>query len=246
MSSQNGDTDPKKYPVMELFGPTIQGEGIIAGRRSHFIRFGGCPFRCKWCDSMHAVDPERVKANAKWLTAEQIHDATGELSPSTWVTLTGGDPVMWDLMDLVELLNWEHTIAVETEGVLYRDWLLHCSLITISPKGPSSGMLDKLDHGMLEGHYTALIPLVDHVVMKIVVFDEQDFDFARMMFARYPKFVPYLSVGTPLGDPINFTRLSISQRMQWLYERVLQHNDLRHVVVLPQLHVLAWGSEKGV
>ncbi len=231
---------------MEIFGPTIQGEGAVAGVRSHFIRFGGCPFRCKWCDSMHAVDPVKVKANAKWLTPEEIVKAVTGLKPSTWVTLTGGDPVMWGLMDLAELLNRHFKIAVETEGVLWHDWLVHCDLITISPKGPSSGMLDKLDHEMLEGHYTAALPLVDHVVMKIVVFDDVDLQFARGMFHRYPRFKPYLSVGTPLNDPINYSRVSISQRMRWLYDEVLKYDDLQNVVTLPQLHALAWGNQKGV
>ena len=231
---------------MEIFGPTIQGEGAIAGVRSHFIRFGGCPFRCSWCDSMHAVDPVRVKANAKWLTPGEILGATHELKPSTWITLTGGDPVMWDLMPLVEPLEWLFSVAVETEGALWRDWLLHCSLITISPKGPSSGMLDKLDHDILEGHYTAALPIVKLITMKIVVFDVEDLQFAREMFHRYPQFKPYLSVGTPQGNPINFTRVSISQRLRWFYEEVLKYDDLQDVVTLPQLHALAWGSKKGV
>lgn len=153
---------------------------------------------------------------------------------------------MWNLMPLVEQLRRNFRIAVETQGVIWHDWLLHCDLITISPKGPSSGMLDKLDHEILEGHYTAALPVVDHIIMKIVVFNVEDLQFAREMFHRYPKFKPYLSVGTPIGDPINFTRVSISQRMRWLYEETLKYDDLRNAVILPQLHVLAWGHQKGV
>ena len=47
--------------VVETFGPTIQGEGPYAGRVCHFVRFGGCDYRCTWCDSMHAVDPGLVR-----------------------------------------------------------------------------------------------------------------------------------------------------------------------------------------
>lgn len=240
------ETKDKKFPIMELFGPTIQGEGAIAGVRSHFVRFGGCSFRCSWCDSMHAVDPAKVKANATWLTPGDIINTLKTLGPSRWVTLTGGDPVMWDLMPLVKNLNWNFMIAVETQGALWHDWLLHCTLITISPKPPSSGMTDKLNHDMLVNYYSAVIPAVDHVVMKIVVFDEEDLDFARMMFSRYPKFKPYLSIGTSIGDPINFTRVSIGQRTRWLFEEVLKYPDLRDAIVIPQIHVLAWGSKKGV
>ena len=52
------------YPVIEIFGPTIQGEGSEAGLATHFIRVGGCDYRCSWCDTMYAVDPAAVRANA--------------------------------------------------------------------------------------------------------------------------------------------------------------------------------------
>ena len=48
-------------PVVEIFGPTIQGEGAEAGIPTHFVRVGGCDFRCSWCDTMYAVDPEIVR-----------------------------------------------------------------------------------------------------------------------------------------------------------------------------------------
>lgn len=39
----------KRLPVMEVFGPTIQGEGPLAGTKTMFVRFGGCDFRCVKC-----------------------------------------------------------------------------------------------------------------------------------------------------------------------------------------------------
>jgi len=38
-----------KFPVMEIFGPTIQGEGALIGMPTHFVRLGGCTYRCAWC-----------------------------------------------------------------------------------------------------------------------------------------------------------------------------------------------------
>lgn len=40
-----------KIPVLEIFGPTIQGEGAVIGRKTMFIRTAGCDFNCAWCDS---------------------------------------------------------------------------------------------------------------------------------------------------------------------------------------------------
>ena len=53
------------FPVIEIFGPTIQGEGAEAGLPTHFVRLGGCDYRCSWCDTMYAVDPATVRANAR-------------------------------------------------------------------------------------------------------------------------------------------------------------------------------------
>ena len=35
---------PEKMPIMEVFGPTIQGEGMVIGQKTIFIRTGGCDY----------------------------------------------------------------------------------------------------------------------------------------------------------------------------------------------------------
>ena len=39
-----------KYPIYEHFY-SFQGEGNYSGKAAYFIRFYGCPLKCKWCDS---------------------------------------------------------------------------------------------------------------------------------------------------------------------------------------------------
>ena len=45
-----------KIPVLEVFGPTIQGEGRVIGRKTMFVRTAGCDYRCSWCDSAFTWD----------------------------------------------------------------------------------------------------------------------------------------------------------------------------------------------
>ena len=33
---------------------SVQGEGILAGMPSSFVRLTGCPQRCVWCDTEYA------------------------------------------------------------------------------------------------------------------------------------------------------------------------------------------------
>ena len=130
-----------KLPVTELFGPTIQGEGMMTGTLSHFVRTGGCGLRCSWCDSLGSVLPDEVKKNSQWVTPSEIIQAIQKLRPAPWVTLTGGDPCMHKgLEDVVVGLGLQGIYtAVETQGQLFPEWLRMVDQLTFSPKGPSSG-----------------------------------------------------------------------------------------------------------
>lgn len=235
----------KTFPVIEIFGPTIQGEGMLVGKRTHFIRFGGCGYRCTWCDSMHAVEPELIKANATNMTAIEINQAIDDLNnerPSEWITLSGGDPVMHKLEDTIRgLRDAGHRIAVETQGQLYKDWMSHCELITISPKPPSSGMDDKYDNQVIH-------EILDrcNAYFKVVIFDDRDLEWACLLHEEHPEVNMHLSVGTNTDPNIacSTTKLGICDSLKDLYEKALVQDSLIDVTILPQLHVLAWGHEK--
>ncbi|HWP65021.1 MAG TPA: 7-carboxy-7-deazaguanine synthase QueE [Candidatus Limnocylindria bacterium] len=42
--------------VSEIF-VSFQGEGVHAGRRQLFVRLGGCPLRCRYCDTPESLKP---------------------------------------------------------------------------------------------------------------------------------------------------------------------------------------------
>ena len=41
----------KKIEVTEIFGPTLQGEGPMAGHPAMFLRLRRCNLQCVWCDT---------------------------------------------------------------------------------------------------------------------------------------------------------------------------------------------------
>ena len=232
--------------------PTIQGEGALAGKVTHFVRFGGCDYKCEWCDSAHAVLPENVKELVR-LTQREIALRVFEL-PGTpdWITLSGGNPCIHK--GLGELIENFHTasykVAVETQGTKFPEWLHHVDLITCSPKPPSSGMMNWADvDGFLE-----LAPR-DKTVLKVVVFDDTDYEYAVSTHSAYPQFPFYLSVGTLMGglrgdffggDIDN--EHAIIERYLWLVRKVLKDSDdgpMGNVTVFPQLHVLLFGHVRG-
>jgi 7-carboxy-7-deazaguanine synthase len=174
------DKKEKRIAVVEVFGPTFQGEGPLCGSKTMFIRFGGCDYRCTKCDSLHAVIPAAVKVNAQYLTAEEIADRVSEVrgeSNTPWVTLSGGNPCMWNLDRLISYIHGKNmAVAVETQGTLWQDWLLKCQMVVISPKSPGMGekFQPKPFLAMVERLWERKVP----VAVKVVVFSQQDIDFA--------------------------------------------------------------------
>jgi 7-carboxy-7-deazaguanine synthase len=198
---------------------------------------------------MHAVDPDIIHATAKRMDEEEIIDQINLLGSSDtakWVTLSGGDPLHWDLKGLVLTLSrdLQLKVAVETQGAFFNSWLLPCDLITCSPKAPSSGMTSRTDYAILDKY----AELYKKVVFKVVVFDEADLEFAKHIHMRYVGVPFYISCGTLVYGSNRSAFLmtqDIMGRYKWLVDTVLGDPDLVDATVLPQLHAMLWGNMKG-
>lgn len=228
--------------VAEVFGPTIQGEGPYAGRLCHFLRLGGCDYRCAWCDSMHAVEPALVRQMPD-LKAPEVAALLARLDPAPMLVVSGGNPALWDLSGLLPLVRLMYgRITVETQGSVWRDWLSQVDSLVVSPKPPSSGQVNARNFARLELFMLQARPR--GLVLKVVVFDAADLDWARAVHETFPAVPLYLSVGTEVEDedPVP----GITDRYRWLCETVAHDPRLHDAVVLPQLHVLAWGHRVGV
>jgi 7-carboxy-7-deazaguanine synthase len=239
----------RTFPVVEIFGPTIQGEGAEAGIPTHFVRLGGCDYRCSWCDTMYAVDPATVRSESVRMSSQDIAARVRALGGAPqWVALSGGNPALYELQRLVDELHDDgFLVSVETQGSLWRDWLASVDRLTVSPKPPSSGMASERNQqrfrAFMESAQAA--DMYERTVLKIVCFDEQDVRWAKGTAARYPTVPMMLSAGTPVNREID-VRAAIVARFRWLCERVASDDELASVRVLPQLHVIAWGQARGV
>lgn len=217
-------------PVSEIFGPTIQGEGSFVGTKTYFIRTHGCDYRCEWCDTTYA----REGYSYKELTVEEILQRL-DVSLCRVVTLTGGNPCIYNLRALVmELRRKDFKIHVETQGSIWRPWLEDVHHITVSPKPPSSGNVTPIT--TLSAYESwRYVPSME---LKVVVFDNADYNYAKEVHQYLPHIPLTLQAGSMVGNV---------DRIGWLIDKAMQDKDLRHNIrVLPQLHVLLWGSKRGV
>jgi 7-carboxy-7-deazaguanine synthase len=230
--------------VSEIFGPTIQGEGALIGQPTVFVRTGGCDYRCTWCDTLYAVD-SKYRNEWKSMSAEEIFANVQELSGGNplMITLSGGNPAIQPLKPLIDLGKKEgYTFALETQGSVAQDWFADLDVLTLSPKPPSSGMqtdwtiFDRCLDAAGKGPKTTL---------KIVVFDDEDYKYARTAAERYTHLPVYLQPGNHTPPPASPDMDGLMERMRWLADKV-KDDGWFSASVLPQLHVLMWGNSRGV
>ncbi|MCU0918142.1 MAG: 7-carboxy-7-deazaguanine synthase QueE, partial [Planctomycetes bacterium] len=121
--------------VVEIFY-SLQGEGMLVGTPSVFVRLAGCPFRCRWCDTAYAWD----YAAGEDLDPDAIVERVGPW-PCRFVVITGGEPLVGPdlsirpgLVELTQRLrSLDKHITIETAGALFVPNLA-CDLMSISPK----------------------------------------------------------------------------------------------------------------
>jgi 7-carboxy-7-deazaguanine synthase len=198
---------------------------------------------------MYAVDPSQVRAAAVHLTSAEIVGRLEQLEHGPdLVVLSGGNPALLDLGPLVELLHdTSFEVAVETQGSRWQSWLAAVDCLVVSPKGPSSGM-DGATHRRALTRFLDLAQEEEarSVVLKAVVFDESDLDYARWLALTWPEISLHLSTGTDVGLEEDETINHLRDRLRWLSEAVAIDEVLRHTRVGAQQHVLAWGTRRGV
>jgi len=164
--------------IAETF-TSLQGEGVLTGVRSHFIRTSGCNLRCWFCDTPYASwQPEQKFASVD----ELVHGALQ--AECKHVVITGGEPML--PLRIVELVRRLRDVGlhvtIETAGTIHRE--LAADLMSISPKLRGSGPRDISDrwsdrHEATRWRPSVIARLIESAIdyqLKFVVDGEQDFD----------------------------------------------------------------------
>lgn len=206
--------------INEIFY-SIQGEGILIGIPTVFIRTTGCNLHCSWCDTKYAYE------EGKEMSEDKIIEKVKEF-PTSHICITGGEPLLQkDILKLIQRLSREnYRICLETNGSKSIE-VLPCSnsfVISLDIKCPSSGMHDKMDFSNLE-----LLSLNDQ--LKFIIDDEKDYVYAKEIIDKYK---PICSI---IMTPVYGNNLK--NLVQWVLK------DGLRVRILPQLHKLIWADERG-
>jgi organic radical activating enzyme len=99
MKIRDQDRSGHMLPLVEEFY-SVQGEGINTGRAAYFVRVGGCDICCSWCDTKYSWNAELHPMVSVETIAAQVAEAGADS-----VVVTGGEPLMWNMDPLCDILK---------------------------------------------------------------------------------------------------------------------------------------------
>lgn len=225
--------------IAEIYKST-QGEGLLTGSASVFVRASGCNLRCWYCDTPFASwHPEGIDLGVDEIIA-QVEEWDCE-----HVVITGGEPMLFaELIPLCrELRQRRRHVTIETAGTLYLP--LECDLISISPKFASSAPPRAQNHRWHHRHNeTRFRPdvvrqLIDQSTyqLKFVVDSREDL----LEVDAYLDALGQVEPGRVLLMPQGTEQPELELREQWLRP----HCQARGFVFCPRKQIEWFGAIRG-
>lgn len=222
--------------VAETFA-SLQGEGVLVGTPSYFIRTSGCNLRCRWCDTRYTSwEPEGRRRRIGELLQEVV------ASGLRHVVVTGGEPLLQrELPALVDCLRAKGLhVTVETAGTVAP--VFACDLLSLSPKLSNSDPEGRwrARHEQLRSCLAPLRTLVQahpEYQLKFVVREADDVAEALDLSARIGAdrdrvlLMPEGATAVALAD-------TAPRVVRWCVEQGLRYS--------PRLHVDLFGGGRGV
>jgi len=192
-------------PISEVFF-SISGEGTKAGTPTIFVRVAGCNFcediishPCQYpCDTPYAQFRNQG-------TEMSIKEILGEVAkyPTKEIILTGGEPLYHQgVISLIARLNSNgYYPEIETNGSL-PIWTKHLGRWSLDIKTPLSG---NIEYNL----YDNLRILRKKDQVKFICGTREDFDFAKMILAKYS------TKATVLFQPA-WNNLDAKELVEWI------------------------------
>ena len=225
--------------ISEIFY-SLQGEGVLVGTPSVFVRSSGCNLRCVWCDTPYtswAPEGEDLSVDAILSRVLACH--------TKHVVVTGGEPMIApDIVPLAEALRAAGMhITIETAGTVWAN--VACDLMSLSPKLANSTPVTReggrwaSTHERLRYQPEVLRRLMEayEYQMKFVVERAEDLAEIKSVVAETGaanERVVLMSEGTDAE--------TLRERGRWIAE-ICKREGYRYT---PRLHVELWGARRGV
>lgn len=224
--------------ISEIFG-SLQGEGMLCGTPSTFVRTSGCNLRCWFCDTRYASwEPE-----GDYWSPQELVNKCRELGQQH-VVITGGEPMIFNAMpEFCGLLKEQDIhITIETAGTVYHQ--LACDLMSLSPKLANSTPRDSgtelsEKHDRRRHRPDIVQRLMDEhdYQLKFVVDNKAD----GSEVLRYLEDLVNVNMERVLIMPQGVTSEALAKQAEWLMPWCEKH-QLRFC---PRSHIEWYGNTRG-
>lgn len=225
--------------VAEIFF-SIQGEGLLLGVPSVFVRTTGCPLRCAWCDSPYTSwHPE-----GETLSVDAILDRLAAF-PARHAVVTGGEPMVAPGIDQLcqRLREAGYHITIETAAIHFAP--VACDLASLSPKLSSSTPYERdggkhaLRHDEQRLRPDVIRAFMSHCEyqLKFVVDRREDVAEIQQLLAMLPPVPPDRVLLMPQG----VTPRDLAERGAWIVDACKEHGYR----FSPRLHIDLFGNTRG-
>jgi len=225
--------------ISEIFY-SIQGEGMLTGVPSVFVRTSGCNLRCVWCDTPYTSwSPEGSE-----MAIDDILAAIQEY-PAQHAVVTGGEPMIApNIVQLTQGIRQQDLhITIETAGTMFHP--VACDLMSISPKLENSTPHER-DGGKWAAQHERLRYQPDVLKQLMSEYDYQ----LKFVVASRDDLKEIATMIEEIGAdrsrvvlmPEGTTPEAIRERAPWLTE-ICKREAFRYS---PRLHIDLWGNRRGV
>lgn len=141
-----------RVKLSEIF-TSIEGEGILFGTKTMFVRLAGCPLKCHWCDTPYALPME---SGSDYSIDEVKELISKNLYPNTFkVNFTGGEPLV-QYEAVVELAKFVRQKGLRTylesacyDSARFAKVLPHIDLVKVEFKLKDSKVVEEKNYGSL-------------------------------------------------------------------------------------------------
>jgi 7-carboxy-7-deazaguanine synthase len=232
---------PNTIQLSEIF-TSIEGEGILFGTKTLFVRMAGCHLKCRWCDTSHALPMYSGNSYSLHYVKKLILDY---LQPYTYkVNFTGGEPLV-QFEAVIELAKFvrERGLRTYLESACYdsdrfRKLLPYIDICKVEFKMSDSKVVE-MDHydNLLQNEIRCLRTSVRNrkiTYIKIVVTNSTESkEFAELVENIFQHVRPAEIDGFVI-QPSDRIDEPTTEGLLELYDIVCHH--YREVRIIPQLH----------
>ncbi|MGI6447790.1 MAG: 7-carboxy-7-deazaguanine synthase QueE [Methanobrevibacter boviskoreani] len=223
-------------PIVEIFS-SIQGEGLLVGRRQIFVRFAGCNLDCNYCDT---EDSKSVK-NGELKSVDYVVDRINNLKTEDLhsISFTGGEPLLYadfirEVIDRIDTPSFLETNGTFPNEIKKLDNLDYVSLDIKLPEHFDGDYNNKIFDREIES-VNILLENSIKVYCKIVLFPESSLDYIEGLALRMSNEINDKDLVSVVIQPVSpISRWKNSKDLLFKFSQAI--GKYMDVLTIPQLH----------